>query len=210
MIGVIDYGMGNLFSVSKALERIHVEYKLGDRPQAIEGCDGYILPGVGAFPDAISALEEHDFIDFIKEKVTDGVPVYGICLGMQLLFDSSEEGGRNTNGLGLFPGTITRFPGIDEQGRSYKVPHMGWNELEIHHPGKALMTDVEEDHVYFVHSFVVKTEESSILYATADYHMEVPAIVGKGNLVASQFHPEKSGKPGMQLLENFCKVMCKQ
>ncbi|RDY70405.1 imidazole glycerol phosphate synthase subunit HisH [Halobacillus trueperi] len=209
MIGIIDYGMGNLFSVSKALERLGVDYKIGDRPQALGACDGYILPGVGAFPDAMKALQEHGFIDFIKDKVAEGVPVYGICLGMQLLFESSEEGGL-TEGLGLFPGTISRFPGMDDQGRSYKVPHMGWNQLEIHQPDKPLMTDVKEDHVYFVHSFVVKTGDPSILYATSDYHMEVPAIIGRENLVASQFHPEKSGRAGMQLLENFCKVMCKQ
>lgn len=209
MIGIIDYGMGNLFSVSKALERLGVDYKIGDRPQALGGCDGYILPGVGAFPDAMKALKEHGFIDFIKQTVAEGVPVYGICLGMQLLFESSEEGGL-TEGLGLFPGTISRFPGIDEQGRSYKVPHMGWNQLEIHQPDQPLMTDVKEDHVYFVHSFVVETSDSSILYATSDYHQQVPAIIGRENLVASQFHPEKSGTAGMQLLENFCKVMCKQ
>ena len=209
MIGIIDYGMGNLFSVSKALERIDVPYKVADRPEYLEGCDGYILPGVGAFPDAMKALEEHGFIGFIKEKVSEGVPVYGICLGMQLLFESSQEGGE-TDGLGLFPGSISRFPGIDEDGNSYKVPHMGWNQLKIHQPNQPLMKDVIDDHVYFVHSFVVRTEDSSILYATSDYHMEVPAVIGEGNLVASQFHPEKSGKAGMQLLENFCKVMCKQ
>jgi imidazole glycerol-phosphate synthase subunit HisH len=209
MIGIIDYGMGNLFSVSKALERIHVPYKIADRPKDLEGCDGYILPGVGAFPDAMKALGEHGFIGFIKDKVAESIPVYGICLGMQLLFESSQEGGE-TDGLGLLPGSISRFPGIDECGHSYKVPHMGWNQLKVHQPDQSLMKDVKDDHVYFVHSFVVRTDDASILYATSDYHMEVPAIIGKGNLVASQFHPEKSGKAGMQLLENFCKVMCKQ
>ncbi|MGI8315551.1 imidazole glycerol phosphate synthase subunit HisH [Halobacillus mangrovi] len=209
MIGIIDYGMGNLFSVSKALERLDVPYMMGDRPEKIEGCDGYILPGVGAFPDAMKALDEHGFIPFIKEKAASGVPIYGICLGMQLLFEASEEGGE-TEGLGLFPGKIVKFPGVDDQGRNYKVPHMGWNKLDIHQPNQPLMTDVGNDYVYFVHSFVVQTEDESILYATADYHMEVPAIIGRDHVVASQFHPEKSGKPGMQLLENFCKVMVKQ
>lgn len=108
MIGVIDYGMGNLFSVSKALERLNIEYKIGDRPDQLHGCDGYILPGVGAFPDAMKALAEHQFIGFIHQKVDEGVPLYGICLGMQLLFEGSEEGGQ-TDGLGLFTGTIRRF-----------------------------------------------------------------------------------------------------
>ncbi|RWZ54983.1 imidazole glycerol phosphate synthase subunit HisH [Halobacillus fulvus] len=209
MIGIIDYGMGNLFSVSKALERIDVPYKMGERPDELEGCDGYILPGVGAFPDAMKALEEHGFISFIKEKVASGVPLYGICLGMQLLFESSEEGG-DTKGLGLFPGKIEKFPGVDENGKPYKVPHMGWNKLNVHQPDQELMHNVGDEYVYFVHSFVARTDEESILYATADYHVEVPAIVGKENLVASQFHPEKSGRAGMQLLENFCKVMVKQ
>ncbi|ELK47974.1 imidazole glycerol phosphate synthase subunit HisH [Halobacillus sp. ACCC02827] len=209
MIGIIDYGMGNLFSVSKALERIGVDYCIGDRPELLEGCDGYILPGVGAFPDAMKALDLHGFIPFIKAEVSRGVPLYGICLGMQLLFESSEEGGW-TEGLGLFPGTITRFPGVDEEGKSYKVPHMGWNELDIHKPGEPLLANVKAEHVYFVHSYVARTEAREILYATSDYHVEVPAIIGKENLVASQFHPEKSGRAGMQLLENFCKVMCKQ
>ncbi|SFF68847.1 glutamine amidotransferase [Halobacillus alkaliphilus] len=209
MIGIIDYGMGNLFSVSKALERLKVPYIFGERPAEIENCDGYILPGVGAFPDAMKALEEHGFIPFIKEKVKAGVPIYGICLGMQLLFEASEEGGE-TEGLGLFPGKIVRFPGVNEQGKSYKVPHMGWNKMNLLQPEEPLLSDVKEDYVYFVHSFVVQTSDPSILYATADYHLEVPAIVGRNNLVASQFHPEKSGRAGMQLLENFCKVMVKQ
>ncbi|MFC7321938.1 imidazole glycerol phosphate synthase subunit HisH [Halobacillus campisalis] len=209
MIGIIDYGMGNLFSVSKALERMDIPYKIGDRPDKIDNCTGYILPGVGAFPDAMKALEEHGFIDFIKQKVSEGVPMYGICLGMQLLFEESEEGGL-TKGLGLFPGKIERFPGISPGGQTYKVPHMGWNQLKLHQSDHLLMENVGEEYVYFVHSYVVETDENAILYATADYHQQVPAIVGKGNLVASQFHPEKSGRAGVQLLENFCKRIVKQ
>ncbi|MFC7064100.1 imidazole glycerol phosphate synthase subunit HisH [Halobacillus seohaensis] len=209
MIGIIDYGMGNLFSVSKALERMNVPYIIGDRPDQIDHCDGYILPGVGAFPDAMKALAEHGFIHFIQQKVESGVPIYGICLGMQLLFEESEEGG-HTKGLGLFPGKITKFPGVNEQGNSYKVPHMGWNQLNLRKLDSPIMENVGEEYVYFVHSYVVQTDEDEILYATADYHKEVPAIVGKGNLVASQFHPEKSGRAGIQLLENFCKRIVKQ
>ena len=209
MIGIIDYGMGNLFSVSKALERLDVPYKLGDRPEKLQDCDGYILPGVGAFPDAMKALDDHGFIPFIKQKVEEGYPLYGICLGMQLLFESSEEGG-DTKGLGLFPGTIVKFPGVDAEGTPYKVPHMGWNQLDVRQPELPLLTDVGKEYVYFVHSYVAQTTDESILYATADYHLDVPAIIGRDHVVASQFHPEKSGKPGMQLLENFCKVMVKQ
>ncbi|UOR11719.1 imidazole glycerol phosphate synthase subunit HisH [Halobacillus amylolyticus] len=209
MIGVIDYGMGNLFSVSKALERLDVPYKIGDRPSQLEDCAGYILPGVGAFPDAMQALHEHKFIGFIKRKVDEGVPLYGICLGMQLLFEESEEGGK-TKGLGLFPGKIKRFTGKNDAGVSYKVPHMGWNQLEIQQPDQPLLSQVEQEYVYFVHSYVVHTNEQRLLYATADYQMDVPAIVGKNNVVASQFHPEKSGRAGMQLLENFCKRMVQQ
>ncbi|WP_082233406.1 imidazole glycerol phosphate synthase subunit HisH [Halobacillus massiliensis] len=210
MIGIIDYGMGNLFSVSKALERMEIPYVIGERPDQLHDCKGYILPGVGAFPDAMKALKEHGFIDFIKEKVEQGVPLYGICLGMQLLFEESEEGGGLTQGLGLFPGRIVRFSGKAEDGNHYKVPHMGWNKLEIHQPEKPLLENVRNEYVYFVHSYVVSTKNPDILYATADYHGTVPAIVGKDNLVASQFHPEKSGRAGVQLLENFCKRMVKQ
>ncbi|UOQ45853.1 imidazole glycerol phosphate synthase subunit HisH [Halobacillus salinarum] len=209
MIGIIDYGMGNLFSVSKALERMNIPYQLGERPYQIEDCDGYILPGVGAFPDAMKALHEHGFIDFIHRKINENFPFYGICLGMQLLFERSEEGGI-TAGLGHFPGNIVRFSDKDENGDAYKVPHMGWNRLNIHQPDQPLFTDVLEDYVYFVHSYVVETKDTSILYATADYHRQVPAIVGRGNVVASQFHPEKSGSAGVKLLENFCKTMVKQ
>ncbi|MCP3028159.1 imidazole glycerol phosphate synthase subunit HisH [Halobacillus sp. A5] len=209
MIGIIDYGMGNLFSVSKALERMDVPYTIGEHPDEIADCDGYILPGVGAFPDAVKALNKHGFIHFIKQKVESGVPIYGICLGMQLLFEESEEGGR-TKGLGLFPGKIVRFPGTDEAGISYKVPHMGWNQLQLHESEHPLMENVGEEYVYFVHSYVVDTPSEEIVFAAADYHKTVPAIVGRNNLVASQFHPEKSGRAGIQLLENFCKRMVKQ
>ncbi|SIS43274.1 imidazole glycerol phosphate synthase subunit HisH [Salimicrobium flavidum] len=208
MIGIIDYGMGNLFSVSKALERLDVDYCIGDRPEKLEDVEGLILPGVGAFPDAMKALEEHGFIEFIHEKIEAGVPFYGICLGMQLLFESSEEGG-NTKGLGVFPGTIRRFSGRTEKGEKYKVPHMGWNQLELHRPDHYVLENVGEEYVYFVHSYVVETGDESILLATADYHQQVPAIVGKENVVASQFHPEKSGRAGVQLLENFCKKVGK-
>ncbi|SEA41927.1 glutamine amidotransferase [Thalassobacillus cyri] len=204
MIGIIDYGMGNLFSVSKALERLEVPYKFGERPEQIADCDGYILPGVGAFPDAVKALQKHGFVEFIKEKASEGVPLYGICLGMQLLFEESEEN-QLTKGLGLLPGRIVRFPGIDEGGRSYKVPHMGWNRLDIKQTDHPLLEGIGDDYVYFVHSYYVYTEDKSVLLATADYHVEVPGIVGRGSLYASQFHPEKSSKAGMQLLENFCK-----
>ncbi|SDJ61282.1 imidazole glycerol phosphate synthase subunit HisH [Salimicrobium halophilum] len=206
MIGIIDYGMGNLFSVSKALERLEVDYIIGDHPDMLEDAQALILPGVGAFPDAMKALKEHGFIKFIHKKIEEGVPFYGICLGMQLLFEASEEGGE-TEGLGIFPGTIRRFEGKTAEGKTYKVPHMGWNQLEIHKPDHFVMENVGEEYVYFVHSYVVDTKDESILLATADYHQQVPAIVGKGNVMASQFHPEKSGRAGMQLLDNFCKRM---
>ncbi|MFD1020380.1 imidazole glycerol phosphate synthase subunit HisH [Thalassobacillus hwangdonensis] len=203
MIGIIDYGMGNLFSVSKALERLDVPYVIGDRPEKLEGCDGYILPGVGAFPDAMKALDQHGFTDFVKTLVDESIPLYGICLGMQLLFEKSEENGSN-KGLGLLPGSVIRFVGHDKEGKKYKVPHMGWNKLEVYQPYNQLMRGIEEDYVYFVHSFYVDTTDRSILLASSTYDVEVPAIVGKGSLYASQFHPEKSGEAGMKLLRNFC------
>jgi glutamine amidotransferase len=203
MIGIIDYGMGNLFSVSKALERLDVPYIIGDRPDQLQGCDGYILPGVGAFPDAMKALDEHQFTAFVKDLVAKNIPLYGICLGMQLLFGESEENSLN-KGLGLLPGRVVRFTGKDDKGNTYKVPHMGWNKLNIHQPDRALMKNIGEEYVYFVHSYYVDTDDDSILFATSSYNVEVPAIVGQGSLYASQFHPEKSSEAGMKLLRNFC------
>jgi imidazole glycerol-phosphate synthase subunit HisH len=201
MIGIVDYGMGNLFSVSKALERLNAEYFIsGDREELLRA-DALLLPGVGSFRDAMDVLQA----DTIKEFAATGKPLLGICLGMQLLFEDSDENGW-TKGLGLLPGKVRRFPGKTVAGETYKVPHMGWNKLEFTKPSP-LLGGLEEDYVYFVHSYYVTTDNSEVLLAKADYHEEVTAIVGRDNIFGMQFHPEKSSKLGMALLNNFLQIV---
>lgn len=200
MIGIIDYGMGNLYSVSKALERLGYAYEFVSRPERLPEYSGLILPGVGAFGDAMANIRQLGLESAIQEYAASGRPILGICLGMQLLFCKSEEHGEHI-GLCLLKGEVVRFRG------DYKVPHMGWNQLQLRlaHP---LLEGVENgDYVYFVHSYHVRVEDPSVLLATADYHQEVTAIVGRDNVYGMQFHPEKSGKAGMRLLRNFA-VQC--
>ncbi|MEH7275610.1 imidazole glycerol phosphate synthase subunit HisH [Neobacillus vireti] len=201
MIGIVDYGMGNLFSVSKALERLNADYFIsGDREELLSA-EALLLPGVGSFRDAMEVLQA----DTIKEFAASGKPLLGICLGMQLLFEDSDENGL-TKGLGLLPGKVRRFPGKTADGEIYKVPHMGWNKLEFVQ-SSPLLEGLDEDYVYFVHSYYVSAENSEVLLAKADYHEEVSAIVGKDNIFGMQFHPEKSSKLGMALLNNFLKLV---
>lgn len=196
MIAIIDYGMGNLHSVSKAVERLGYEAVITADPQTIAAADGAILPGVGAFGDAMQNLRETKLDDVAKAYAASGKPMLGICLGMQLLFSQSEEYGTN-EGLNLLPGKVIRFAG------DYKIPHMGWNKLSFLQEQSPLFNGLMEGHVYFVHSFHAKPELASDLLATTDYHQQVTAIVGRGNVYGMQFHPEKSGELGMQLLGNF-------
>ncbi len=202
MIGIVDYGMGNLFSVSEALKRLEVSYFISEKPDELVKASRLILPGVGAFKDAMIRLNETGLTDFLHQYVATGKPLLGICLGMQLLFEESEEGGFS-EGLSLLPGRVVRFPGTAENGDTYKVPHMGWNRLEWVNPSP-ITNGLEEDYAYFVHSYYVKTENPEILIGKASYYEEVPAIVGRNNIYGMQFHPEKSSKLGVQLLINFC------
>jgi glutamine amidotransferase len=201
MIGIIDYGMGNLFSVSKALERLGVPYFISDESEKLFSANGLILPGVGSFRDAMHRLNDSGLSELIKQYVATGKPLLGICLGMQLLFEVSEENGLS-KGLGLLSGQVVRFPGRTNVGMDYKVPHMGWNKLNFKRPSN-ILNNVNESHVYFVHSYYVKTDDEEVLIASSDYGLEVPAVVGKGNIIGMQFHPEKSSRLGIQLLKNF-------
>jgi len=197
MIGVIDYGMGNLYSLGKALERLGYAYEFVSQHEALDKCEGLILPGVGAFGDAMRNIRELGLDAAVRGYANSGRPILGICLGMQLLFSESEEHGSN-EGLGLLEGKVVRFHG------EYKIPHMGWNELQLAQPEHPLLADVNEgDYVYFVHSYHVKVKQASDLLATCDYHQNVTAIVGRDNVYGMQFHPEKSGETGMRLLANF-------
>ena len=201
MIAIIDYGMGNLHSVSKAVERLGYEAVVTGDPAEILAAEGAILPGVGAFGDAMEHLRETGLDEVVKQYAASGNPLIGICLGMQLLFSSSEEHGQH-EGLGLLPGSVVRFRG------DYKVPHMGWNRLSYKKSESPIFKGIEEGHVYFVHSFHAKPERESDLLAVTDYYQPVTAIVGRDNVYGMQFHPEKSGDIGMQLLGNFL-TLCK-
>ncbi|NBI27683.1 imidazole glycerol phosphate synthase subunit HisH [Chengkuizengella marina] len=198
MIAIIDYGMGNLHSVSKAVERLGYAALVTSNEQEILDADGAILPGVGAFGDAMEQLKQTGLQEVIYKFVLTGKPLLGICLGMQLLFSSSEEYGEH-EGLNLLPGRVTRFKG------DYKVPHMGWNQLIVKQK-HLLFEGLEEGHVYFVHSFHVKLDQPTDLLASTEYFQEVTAIVGRDNVYGMQFHPEKSGTMGIKLLSNFLKT----
>jgi imidazole glycerol-phosphate synthase subunit HisH len=201
MIAIIDYDMGNLHSVSKAIERLGFEAEVVDSPSQLEKADGVILPGVGAFGDAVRNLEERGFTQAINDYAASGRPLLGICLGMQLLFAQSHEHGQH-QGLGLFPGVVRRFSG------DYKIPHMGWNRLSFLKESP-LFADLDEGYVYFVHSYLLDpaTTDPAVLLATAEYYQDVPAVVGLGNVFGTQFHPEKSGEVGMKLLSNFARLV---
>ncbi|WP_051556383.1 imidazole glycerol phosphate synthase subunit HisH [Alkalihalobacterium bogoriense] len=206
MIGIIDYGMGNLHSVSKALERLNVSYFVSEKVDELKKADGLILPGVGSFKDAMAILQQDGLADFIVQWATSGKPLLGICLGMQLLFEESEENGV-TKGLRLLPGSVRRFSGVTEEGDSYKVPHMGWNQLDFQQPNHPLLDEVEQGHVYFVHSYAVQTSDVDVLIASSSYHQIVPAVVGRGHVMGTQFHPEKSSVIGMKMLENWTAIV---
>lgn len=202
MIGIIDYGMGNLYSLSKALERLGYSYEFVSAPEKLQAYTGLILPGVGAFGDAIANIRELELEKGIHDYVATGRPILGICLGMQLLFDKSEEHGEH-RGLSLLGGEVVRFQG------DYKVPHMGWNQLTISTKSDLPLLEgvADGDYVYFVHSYHVRVKDPAALLATTDYYQDVTAIVGQGNVYGMQFHPEKSGDTGMRLLRNFA-VQC--
>ena len=196
MITIIDYGAGNLFSVQNALNYLGVENRISSRAEDIISADKLILPGVGAFPDAMKMLDEAGLTDVIKEQAKQK-PLMGICLGMQMLFDKSYEFGE-TAGLGLIPGTVELMHPADD----LVIPHIGWNALEKNEPCALLDGVNEGDYVYFVHSFAAVTDSKNVA-AYCDYGMKVPALVTSGKVYGCQFHPEKSGKTGLSILKQF-------
>lgn len=194
MIAIIDYGAGNIFSVKNALEYLNIPFILTDNKSEIKNADSIILPGVGAFPSAMKKLEEKKLVSVLKEQA-EQKPFLGICLGMQMLFENGCEF-EETNGLGLIKGTVKK---MDEP--SLSIPHIGWNKLEILNDCP-LMYGLDDDYVYFVHSYKAECEDKYIS-AYCDYGHRVPALVFNGNVYGAQFHPEKSGKTGLQILKNF-------
>lgn len=204
MIAIIDYDAGNIKSVEKALLALGEKTVVTRSPQKILKADKVILPGVGAFGDAMGKLTEYGLVPVIRQVAEKGTPFLGICLGLQLLFASSEES-PGVAGLGILKGKIVRIPdGTKEGGRPLKIPHVGWNCLEFPQPGR-LFADLKEPYVYFVHSYYLRAEED-IVTARTQYGVSMDVSVEKGNVFACQFHPEKSSDVGLAILKNFVKI----
>lgn len=204
MVGIVDYNAGNITSVQRALNSLGIENILSKNPEELKNCDKLIFPGVGDAAYAMQQLKETGFDIFLKDWNKAGKPVLGICLGSQIIFDLSEEG--DTPCLGLVKGTIKHFYNIDPslKNKEMKVPHMGWNNLNRHGECPILKDVPKNADFYFVHSYVICPDDKSVIKATADYGIPVPAVIQQGNLFACQFHPEKSGSAGLKILENYC------
>lgn len=198
MIAIIDYDAGNIKSVEKAIAYLGEQVIVTRDREKILHSNKVILPGVGAFGDAMAKLEEYQLIPVIHEVIEKGIPFLGICLGMQLLFSCSEES-EGVPGLGILPGKIKRFP--EQEG--LKIPHMGWNDIKVKENSRLFQGLPEEPYVYFVHSYYLEAEEEEVVGATAEYGIPFHAAVEKGNLFACQFHPEKSAEVGLKILDNF-------
>ena len=198
MIAIIDYDAGNLRSVEKALHSLGEEAVVTRERDVILNADKVILPGVGAFGDAMKNLQRFGLVEVIKEVAAKGTPFLGICLGLQLLFERSDES-QGVEGLGILKGEILRIP----ESEGLKIPHMGWNSLDIT-PGATLFQGIgEHPYVYFVHSYYLKAADESVVAATTEYSTHIHASVEKDNVYACQFHPEKSGRTGLAILKNF-------
>lgn len=198
MIAIIDYGMGNLRSVQKGFERVGHEAIVSNDPEQIARAEKIVLPGVGAFEDAIAELRRRGLVEPILAAIDSGKPFLGICLGLQLLFDVSYENGRH-EGLGVLRGEVVRF----DLPRQYSVPHMGWNQLKIVRRAPVLADARDGDHVYFVHSYYVVPADETVIAAETDYGGSFCAAVWRDNIFATQFHPEKSQAIGLAMLKNF-------
>lgn len=201
MIAIIDYDAGNIKSVEKALQKLEQEVIITRDADTILGADKVILPGVGAFGDAMGNLKKFGLDTVIHQVVEKGTPFLGICLGLQLLFEKSDES-KGVEGLGILKGEICRIPDCE----GLKIPHMGWNSLHLQNQGRLFEGIEEGAYVYFVHSYYLKAEEEVIVKATTEYSTHIHASVEKGNVFACQFHPEKSSDVGLQILKNFVEL----
>ncbi len=201
MIAIIDYGMGNLRSVEKGFLKVGVDVVVTNSPDVVKNAKGVVLPGVGAFKDCMRELTSRKLTDAIVDVIKKGKPYLGICLGLHVLFSESEEFGK-CRGLDIFRGRVLRFP-----DGNLKVPHMGWNELKIQRNNPLLDGIPDKAYLYFVHSFYVAPEDSSIISTTTDYGLDFTSMVWKNNIFAVQFHPEKSQSMGLRILKNFGEIV---
>lgn len=202
MIAIIDYGAGNIQSVSKALAHIGCEAFITRDKDKILKADGAVLPGVGSFGDTMDTMIEYGIKDTVIEYTKSGKPFLGICLGLQLLFPKSEES-PDAEGLGIFDGSITKIP----SGEGLKIPHIGWNSLDIKKNDGLFKGIGKNPYVYFVHSYFLNASDKSIVSAQTEYGVTIDAAVEKGNVFATQFHPEKSGETGLKILRNFADIV---
>jgi glutamine amidotransferase len=204
MIALLDYGAGNLRSVEKALRFVGGDVKLVESPDGMKDASAVVLPGVGAFDDCVNALQRQELLEASREFIKTGRPFLGICVGYQALFERSEEFDSRAAGLGLFKGSVVRFPG----GQGLKIPQIGWNQIEIVQPECPIFKGIENgSHVYFVHSYYPQPEDDSIAACRTTYGVDFASAVWRENVFATQFHPEKSQKVGLAILENFVKLV---
>lgn len=199
MIAVVDYDAGNIKSVEKALQYIGAECVITRDINVIRAADKVIVPGVGAFEDAMNKMNHYQLTEVLREVAKRGTPIMGICLGLQLFFERSDESEHDVEGLALLPGEIVRFP----ERAGFKIPHMGWNSLTVKPSSRLLKGIPENSYVYFVHSYYLKARNPADVAATTDYIVNVHAAVEHDNIFATQFHPEKSGEVGLHILKNF-------
>jgi imidazole glycerol-phosphate synthase subunit HisH len=202
MIAIVDYEMGNLRSVQKAFERVGHVATITSEPAVLADAEKIVLPGVGAFRDAIAALHERRLADPIRAAIAGGKPFLGICLGLQLLFDKSYEDGEH-EGLGIVPGEVVRF----QVPREFKVPHMGWNQVKFRQRSPLYEGIEEGAHFYFVHSYYVAPQDESVISTETEYSQPFCSSIGRDRLFAVQFHPEKSQSAGLRLLKNFAELV---
>ena len=201
MLALIDYGSGNLRSAEKALARVGAGVRIVNRPADVLAADAVVLPGVGAFGDCVKNLVALGLDGAIRQFIQTGKPFLGICVGLQMLFESGAESPA-VPGLGILPGTVPRFT-----GGNLKVPHMGWNRLRIRQPACPLLAGIPDgSYVYFIHSYYGAPRQDSVVAATTDYGVEFASVIWSGNIFATQFHPEKSQAVGLKMLENFVKL----
>ena len=203
MIALLDYGAGNVRSVQKALTAAGGDVRLVPNPETVAQADAVVLPGVGAFDDCINAMQRQELFEAARAFVSTGKPFLGICVGYQALFEKSEEFNSCAAGLGIFEGSVVRFPDAE-----VKVPQIGWNEVQFTKPDCPILQDIESgSHFYFVHSYYPQTKDESIVATRTEYGVDFASAVWRDNVFATQFHPEKSQKVGLQLLTNFVNLI---